>query len=203
MTGELRRLVRQLSDLADGRTPQRYQPHDLVPTLADGRSRSDSRRRCPSLAMAEQLARLTRPPVPPELLAAGQRLDAAIEKPDSTEFRKWIAELPARFDEYFEFRLARRLADHPDLDWPSIRLALKARRLAEQVAAETLESGPWTRPQIEHADRLRLAGERGLLAGVRPGDASRASLLLERAIGEYQQAAAWNHDVVALARLDE
>jgi hypothetical protein len=200
-TGELRRLVRQMSDLVEGRSPQRYQQHDMIPAMAAWTAAIEFPATVPSLALAERIASRAGRPLPPEVLAAREGLDAAIEMPDSADFRKWMAKLSPKFDAYSELRLARRLAERPDIDWPSARLALKVRCLAEKVAAETLESGLWTREQIELADRLRLAGERGLLGGVRPGDVSMAIVLLERASAEYEQAAAWNRDIVSLERL--
>ncbi len=201
MTGELRRLVRQMSDLVEGRSPQRYQQHDLIPAMAAWTAAIEFPTTVPSLALAERIAARAGRPLPREVLAARQRLDTTIEMPDSADVRKWMAELSPTFDAYSELRLARRLAERPDIDWPSARLALKVHCLAEKVAAETLESGLWTREQIDLADRLRLAGERGLLGGVRPGDVSMAIVLLERATAEYEQAAAWTRDIVALERL--
>ena len=148
---ELRRTVRQMSDWAEGRTPQSFQQRDLIPLMAQWAEPIEVEPALPTLGSG----RAFRPtPMPADAVAAAQRFDAAIEKPDSAEFLKWMAELPAAFDAYAELRLARRMAARPELDWSNVRLALKTRRLAERVAAETLASGLWTREQIEHADRF-------------------------------------------------
>ena len=194
-------LVRQLGDLAEGRSPQRYQQHDLIPTLAQWTEPIRLQATPPSLALAERLAAEGGQPLPPDLLAARQRLDAAIDKLDLVDFKKWIAELPPKFDEYFEFRLARRLAEQRDLDSPSIRLALKARAWPRKRPRK-----PWT------ADHGRASRSSAPTASALPASAAcweecgpatpqRRFNLLKRAVAEYEQAAAWNGDVVALEHL--
>ena len=200
-TAGLRRLVRQLDDLAAGRTPQRFQKHDLIAELARWSETTVPDRPAHSLAMEEQLARRAGTPLSLELAAVAARLDMLASKGGRADFEQWIAELPSEFDRYVECRLARGLAGGGDVTWPNVQLALRARRLGESVAAETLESGDWTRGQIEQADRLRLAGERNLLAPVRPDDSSTAALMLRRAIVEYDQVVLRNHEVVTTQRL--
>jgi len=197
----LRRLAGQLGDLAEGRPPQRYQKHDVIPELAAWLQPIALDVTPHSLAMAERADSQGGSPVGTELATVAKRLDGLIADGDRAEYHKWIAELPPEFDQYIECRLARILASRNDLAWSNVQLVLRACRRAEAVAAETLDSGGWTRSRIEQADRLRLAAERSLLGSVRPEDASKAVFMLRRAIAQYDQAAAWNRDAVAVQRL--
>jgi uncharacterized protein DUF1416 len=197
----MRRMVRQLDDMVNGQMPQQYGEHDLAVELARLLHTSDGDAPQWSLAQVEQMALWNSAPLPDELAPVAAGLDALLATGSRTEFDKWIAELPARFDRYVECRQARRFSLCPDLEWPEIRLALQACRWGEQTAAETLESGRWTRLTIERADQCRLAGERALLTGVRPQDRSRAVALLQQAVSAYDLATTGNSDVVATQRL--
>jgi hypothetical protein len=194
---DLRRLVRQLTDLADGRMPQQYQVRDFVSTMAHGPENLKVEATMPSLALTEKLAQ----PPPADLAGIAQRLDAATEKSDNADLKKLIADLSPKWNDYIEIRLARQLLNQPNLDWPSIQLAVRARHMAENVAAAMLDSGSWTREEIRRGDQLLLAGERKMLAPLRPGEIPEAAQLIQRSIDEYEDAAAWNRDVLALNRL--
>ena len=190
----MRFLIRQLDDLANGRMPQQLDDHDLVVQLARLLYTSDGIPPEGSLALFEQMTGQHEVAPLDQWIAAGSR----------DEFEALIKESPSPTDgsaRYTEVLLARRLAACVHLEWSEIRLALEVCRRGEQVAAETLESGPWVRPIIEHADQLRLSAERDLLTTVRPEDRVRADVLLRQALAEYNRAAEGNADVLATQRL--
>jgi hypothetical protein len=195
---ELRRVVLQLEDLAAGRTPPRVGRSDLVSDLGRWAGGTESAFPAHSLAMEEMLAAQRGKPLGDEVSAAITRLDAVVAGETADELTKWIAELPDALDVYVECRWARQLSSRQDLDWPSVRQALRVARAAEQAAAASWGTGSWAWPEIERGDRLRLLGERSLLSGVRPGDASRGDSLLARAAAEYEQALAIQADVSAV-----
>lgn len=198
---ELRQLVRQLDDLAAGRSPLRFQRQDLVADLAIWLQLDVPEEPTHSLAMAEQLARLRGRPLPEDLAAIVTRLDSIVSTGKLAEYKSWVAELPAKFDVYVECRLARLLAACQELSWPSVQLALRACRLGEQAAAAPLVSGPWTRAGVDAGDRLRWDGERRLATRVHVEDEAEAVVLLQQAVAEYERALAASRDVVATQSL--
>ena len=198
LTPELRRLVRQASDLAEGtHAAAAIGRATLCPTWPWPPRRR--RATCPhSLAMARRLMYRGGPPLGRDVTQAVERLDHALTASDKAELQKFAKDLPAWADQWIEFRLARSLAARDDLSWDEIKLVLAARREAEAVAAGTLEAGTWTRLSIERGDALRHRGQQLVLQSVRPTDAATGATLLHEAIAEYEKAAAWNQDAIAL-----
>ena len=153
----MRGLVRQLDDLANGRMPRQYREHDLVVELARLLYASGGDPPEWSLALVVQIALRDSGALPDELASIAAGFDAMIAAGNRADFAKWIAELPPHFDRYAECRQARRFSLCTDLEWPVIRLALHACRNGEKTAAETLETGRWTRRTVERADEFRRA----------------------------------------------
>ena len=200
---ELRRLVMQLDDLAAGRQPPRFGRLDLVAELKRWAGGAEPVFKPHSLALEEVRAEQLGRPVPPEVNEAIEQFDAVVAEETAEGFAEWIGELPDALDVYVECRLARALGNRPELPWPSVRKALRVTRIAETAAAATWNTGVWTRPTIERADRLRLQGERRLLSGVQAADADQADWMLARAAAEYDQAMAIHTDVTAVRQAVE
>ncbi len=187
---DLRRVVLQLQDLTAGNSPPPSGRWDLVPELARWIRAVEPACSPHSLALAEAWASERGQPLPSDVTAVIAGLDTLVAAGSAEEFAKWIAELPARFDAYAECRLARVLGGRPDLSWPAVQRILRVSRLGEKSAAAARGPGSGARAQVDRADRWRLAGERGLLSGIRAADAARAESSLERAAAEYDQALA-------------
>jgi len=199
---ELQRFVAQLRDLSSGRKPRASSKHDLIAQLARmGRDAVPRIDQPHSLGLAELAASHQGPPLGDELRAAAERLDFFTVGGQRSAFEEWIGMLPSVYDRFVEFRLARTLVARPDLAWPSVRLALKARRLAEQVAAADFENPIWMKPQIEQADRFLLAGERTLRDNIGRESDARAVYLLEKAIEGYRETAETIREVKVARRL--
>jgi hypothetical protein len=195
---ELRRLVLQLEDWVAGRQPPRFGRMDLVAELVRWTGGAEPDFTPHSLAMEEVWAEQGGRPLPPEVNEAITQFDAVVAEETAEPFAAWIGELPEDLDVYVECRLARKLGSRPELPWPSVRQALRVARVAEKAAAASWDTGTWTWPTIEDADRLRLQGERGLLSGIRPADTGRADSILARAEAQYEQAMAIRDDVAAV-----
>ncbi|TVS08984.1 MAG: hypothetical protein EA424_27965, partial [Planctomycetaceae bacterium] len=200
---ELRRLVLQLDDLAAGRQPPRFGRLDLVAELKRWAGGSEPVFTPHSLAMEEALAEQLDRPVPSEVDQAIMGFDAVVAEETAAMFAEWIGELPDDLDVYVECRLARELGSRSELSWPSVRQALRVARAAEKAAAASWNTGVWTWPTIERADRLRLQGERGLLSGIRAADADHADSILARAEAQYEQAIAIHTEVEAVQQAVE
>lgn len=200
---ELRRLVLQLQDLAAGRQPPRFGRLDLVAELKRWAGGSEPVFTPHSLALEQALAEQRGRPVPSEVDEAITQFDAVIAEETAEQFAEWIGELPDDLNVYVECRLARKLGSQPELRWPSVRQALRATRVAERAAAASWNTGIWTWPTIERADRLRLQGERRLLSGIRATDADHADSILARAEAQYEQAIDIHTDVAALQQAVE
>ncbi len=141
----------------------------------------------PSLGLAEYLARRRGLPLRPELQSCAAALDRLLADEDETKFKTWVAQAVTPESQRFsELWLARRLAAEPRIAWSEKRLALRVRRLAEQVAASSLDCLPWVRDRLAAADRVRWEAERALCDRIGPNWQQQVREQLTRAEGEYR-----------------
>ncbi len=180
---KLLRIERDFQSLADGKYPYDAPQRDLNDTLSELSTADAS---CWSLALGERLHEEGAAPISPPLHEAIQGFDSALASRDSADlFNEWIKASNPLYDQFSEFRLARQLSSASDLTWHEIQVALTTRRLAERVIAAAVWHTSWVRPQIEQADRLRLAGERALLDRASAASNPDATRLLRQAEAQY------------------
>jgi hypothetical protein len=142
-----------------------------------------------SLAMAQFFAARSGATLPAEIKAAADTYDRLSRDGDSAELAAWLAKLKPRLDRYAEIRFARAIAALNLTDGAVVRLALEARRAAEEAAAVDPLVLPWIEKQVETADRIRLAGERMLLDSLGADRRELAASSLRQAIDLYDRAA--------------
>jgi len=142
-----------------------------------------------TVAMEEQLALAESRPVDPVARKAIQRFDALVASGGYREFIKWAGQLTPEELRFAELHFARALSRASHLTWPQIRVALSARRYAEQVVAAAIEEWNWVGDVVAEADQLRRSSERQLLDGIGSDFAERSKRILDRAILLYETAA--------------
>ena len=158
-----------------------------------------------SLAMAKLLLQSGRladaSDVAPRVASAEAALDEFLREPPE-DLAAWIAKnesLP--WDEFHELRLLRQLAVMADVDVSLLRLAVETRRMGEGVAAHSIWGAGWLRPDVDVADRQRLAGERELRDQIGATWQGRARSALTNAQAEYRRAFARLESVANARRL--
>ena len=146
-------------------------PPDAPPRIADGIALRIAERRPAaglavdqprSLGLAELAVGHDPAALPAELKTRVEQFDQLTASGQREAFDKWLAELPPEFDQFIEFRTARRLGAASGVSWETIQDALRARRLAERVAARSVGAPAWVVPQVDRGDRALLAAEREL-----------------------------------------
>lgn len=137
------------------------------------------------LAVGPDLAAL-----PETLRKHVQQYDELAERGQREAFDKWLAELPPEFDQFIEFRTARRLGGLSGVAWETIQDAIRVRRLAERISAGNVGMSAWIAPQVERGDRALWGAERGLLDQIGSDFASRARQELRKAEEAYRAAEA-------------
>ncbi len=153
-----------------------------------------------SLGMVELRGRLAGTPLPKGMGLVMQTLEGFTTKGTPAEFASWLNPLPETYQQYLEIRLAYRLRDFSDRDWPLVQLALKTAIRAEQVPIAEVWAHVWIDERLARADRLRWEGERELLDQASRGWRQRASELLQSALAEYE-AASEDVQIVRAARM--
>ena len=112
-------------------------------------------------------------------------LDRLIGSGTMAEFTAWGAKLSETQLQFVELDLAKRMAEASHLNWGDIRLALAARRYAEQLAAFAADEWAWVGDDLLAADRLRNSAERQLLDGIGADYRRRSRDVLAAAVQRY------------------
>jgi len=170
---------------------------DAPPRIADGIALRIAGRRPASgldiaqprsLGLAELAVGHDSAALPAELKTHIEQFDQLAASGQREAFDKWLAELPPEFDQFIEFRTARRLAVPSGVNWETIQDTLRARRLAERVAARSVWAPAWIAPQVDRGDRALLAAERELRDEIGADFASQSRRWLREAVQCYQAA---------------
>lgn len=143
-----------------------------------------------SLGLAELAVGHDSAALPAELKTRVEQFDQLAASGQREAFDKWLAELPPEYDQFVEFRTARRLAAAPGVNGETIQDALRTRRLAERVAARSVWVPAWIAPQVDRGDRALLAAERELRDQIGADFTSQARRWLREAVEAYQAAEA-------------
>lgn len=150
-----------------------------------------------SMGMAERLIR----PLPPDIDQAVRQFDLLLEAGSRQDLQEWIKKCPPGLRRYSEIRLSAALIPLVDVDWETLRLALRVRRLAERAAANSWTTSPPYRGAIERADRFRRAGERILVDQIGTDRGTSAQEQLQEAQQQYRQVLADADGLETIARL--
>ncbi len=144
----------------------------------------------PTLALAELTA------LPQPIIEAIAEYDRWLNSPELVreptrfnELRAALSDSQRRVvDGFYEMQLLSDFAAIPNLSANTVKLALRARRIGEQVSADRLAGRGWAAASIAEADWLRLEAERLLIDQVNDDAEQRAISNLGRAIRRYQDA---------------
>lgn len=198
LAATLRRTVEALTALQAGSEELAENAPEILQKIHAGRPRiAIDVARLHSIGMAQRMAH----PLPANIATTTGQFDALLKTGSREDVQKWSKKLPSDLKHFSEFQLALALLPLVDVEWETLRLALRVRRLAEQVAANPWTTDPPFRAAIDRADRFRRAGERILLDRIGRDRGPAAREQLEEADRLYRQVLADVHFLESIARL--